>query len=259
MKKLNFLASIGLLTLGATGVANATINTVFDSWDDGLASFNATVTGAGGTSTQDQWNSLVFSNGNTELVRSGYTVKRTNGGAMFDNGIYQAFNSSPSSSTSGHTIDISPFGDGSDTGHGSNNGLGSKVSGLTFVFDSAINSLGFEVGDWATCCQQSDLYISFGTNAPIKVGSSTVFGDQFLTNGGAGVYVAAFDDSGTFDTVNFWGDGWGEFLVMGGTISYAVLDEGSLPPTDVPEPAALGVFGAGLFLMGLMLRRRKFS
>ncbi len=257
MKRLTIIASIALLTLGAAGAANATIATVFDDWDGGLANFNSTVAAAGATATHDNWASLSFSGGGTQLDRSDYTVRKTDGNTIYDAGVYAAYSSSPTAYTTGHTIDISPYGDGTDAGHGTNNGLGSKGSGLTFVFDSAINALGFEVGDWATCCQQSDLYISFGSNAPIRVGSSTAYGDQFKTNGGAGVYVAAFDDSGDFTTVHFWGDGWGEYLVMGGTISYAKLDQGSLPPTSVPEPAALTFFALGLLLLSLMLRRRR--
>lgn len=257
MKKLTLIASIALLSLGAAGAANATIATVFDDWDGGLANFNLTVSGAGATATHDTWTTLAFTNSNKDLVRTDYTVTRTNGSALSDQGVYGAYASSPYTYTTGRTIDISPAGDGSDAGHGANDGLGSKGSGLTFVFNSGINALGFEVGDWATCCQQSDLYISFGNNAPIKVGSSTTFGDQFLTNNGAGVYVAAFDDSATFDTVHFWGDGWGEYLVMGGTISYATLERGSLPPTDVPEPAPLTFFGLGLILLGMLMRRRR--
>ena len=257
MKKLTFITSLALLALGAAGSANATITTVFDDWNGGLAHFNQTVSDAGATATHDNWASLAFTPGNLSLVRTDYTVTKTDGSALSDQGVYGAYGSSPTAYTSGHTIDIDPYGDGSDTGHGSGDGSGSMGSGLTFVFNTAINSLGFEVGDWATCCQESDLYISFGNNAPIKVGSSVVANDQFLTNGGAGVYVAAFDDSDTFDTVHFWGDGWGEFLVMGGTISYATLDQGSLPPTDVPEPAPLIIFGLGLALLGLLMRRRR--
>lgn len=257
MKNLTFIASIVLLTLGAAGTAKATVATVFDSWNGGLTHFNQTMSDAGGTATHDTWGTLAFTSGGTQLLRAGYTVTKTDGSMLSDQGIYAAYGSSPTAYTSGRTLSINPFGDGTDSGYGDNNGLGSKGSGLTFVFDSAINALGFEVGDWATCCQRSDLYISFGNNAPIRVGSSVLANDQFLTNGGAGVYVAAFDDSGTFDTVHFWGDGWGEYLVMGGTISYATLDQGSLPPTSVPEPAALTFFGLGLILLGLLMRRRR--
>lgn len=257
MKKLTFITTLALLTLGAAGAANATITTVFDSWTAGLTNFNQTVSDAGATATHDTWTNIVISPDGKSLVRADYTVTKTDTSFLSNQGVYGAYGSSPTAYTSGDTLGIDPYGDGSDTGHGAGDGSGSKGSGLTFVFNNAINSLGFEVGDWATCCQQSDLYISFGNNAPIKVGSSVVANDQFLTNGGAGVYVAAFDDSGTFDTVHFWGDGWGEYLVMGGTISYATLDQGSLPPTDVPEPAPLTIFGLGLALLGLLMRRRR--
>lgn len=258
MKKLSLVAFVGLLVLGAASTANATILTVFNNWTDGLANFNSKVAGAGGTATHDTWTSLTFSNGDTELDRTNYKVTRTDGTQLSDQGVYAAYSSSPTAYTTGHTIGIDPYGNGTDNGHGDNNGLGSKGSGLTFVFNTGINAIGFEVGDWATCCQESDLYISFGNNAPIRVGKSTTYGDQFLTNGGAGVYVAAFDDSGDFNTVHFWGDGWGEYLVMGGTISYATLDQGSLP-VGVPEPGSLGMLALGMLALGWLVRRRRFA
>ena len=82
MKKMPLLTSIVLLTLGAAGTANATIHTVFDSWDVGLANFNQAVSDAGATATHDNWASFAFTPGNLALVRTDYTVTQTDGSAL---------------------------------------------------------------------------------------------------------------------------------------------------------------------------------
>ena len=91
--------------------------------------------------------------------------------------------------------------------------------------------------------------------APILVGESKQPGDQYLTNGRPIVFVAAFDDSGGFTKVQFWGDGTGESLFAGGTVRYALLDPGTLPG-GVPEPATWAMMIGGFSLVGGALRRR---
>lgn len=249
-------AAIAIALATVSAAANATIATVYDDFDTGLINFNNTVTGAGGTATHDNWSTPLSG---TSVDRGDYTVYN-NDGSSLNSSIYNLFGAAPARQTSGYMVSIDPYGDGSDSGHGAGDGSGSKISGLTLDFGAkskSANAIGFEVGDWATCCQVSDLYISFDSNSPIRVGHSTTFGDGFLTNGGAGVFVAAFDDSNTFSKVSFWGDGWGEVLNMGGTVHYATLDEGSLPPSSVPEPGSLALLGLGLF--GLLVRGRRRS
>ncbi|MEX2454636.1 MAG: PEP-CTERM sorting domain-containing protein [Rhodospirillaceae bacterium] len=233
------IAVIGAVSLGATS-ANATIATFFDDYTIGPVTFDSTVAGAGGTVVTDNWAALPTG---TSIVRTDYTITKNNG-AIMSPGPY----SYGAVSTSGETININPS---SADVNASRAG-----SALRFTFNTAVNAIGFEVGDWATCCAPSSLFISFDGGAPILVGTSLTPGDQFLTGGTPNVFVGAIDDTASFSVVEFWGNGLGEFLVAGGTIRYANVDEGSLPPS-VPEPGMIAMFGLGLLGLGLARRRRR--
>jgi len=234
------------LACATISTAGATTAVVYGAIDPATAAFNAAVIGAGATSVAD----VVTTFNGATYNGAGYTVVQAGGGSL-NAAPYTINSSSPSRTLTGSAFDISPSGSG--TGHGDGNGIG---SGILFNFATPINAIGFEVGDWATCCQVSNLYISFDGGTAIRVGSSQTFGDQFLTNGGAGVFVSALDDTAMFTTVNFWGDGYGEFLVAGGTIRTAAITIDSLP-TTVPEPASMALLGAGCVVMGVIRRKRE--
>ena len=68
-------------------------------------------------------------------------------------------------------------------------------------------------------------------------------------------FIGAIDTSSTFSKVTFYGDGFGEYLVAGGTIRYATLDIGSVG--GVPEPATWAMMIIGFGGAGAMLRRRR--
>jgi len=236
--------------------ANATILTVFDGVTAGVASFDATVTGAGGTVAVDVWSGLVSG---TSIDRGAYTITQNDGlTASVQN----------YGTLSGQTIDIGPALNLGETEPPGGRAAPEAYfdSGITFTFVDPVNSIGFEVGDWATCCQNptTDLFISFDGGAPILVASADTSQDGLFPsqdpNVGVDVYeifVAAFDDTDDFNQVSFWGNGLGEVLVAGGQVRYALLDQGTLPPdpNGVPVPAPIALLGLGL--VGLALRKRQ--
>jgi hypothetical protein len=214
LPKLAGVAAVLVTTFVAVPKSQAAAVTFFNSVPAGATQFDNTVTGSGNTVATDRWTSLA---GGTSIDRGAYSFSRINGGSLLPD----TYNT-----LTGQVIDISPS---------SSDVLVSRSSGIEFNFDNPVNALGFEVGDWGTCCQPSALYLSFDNGAPIQVGISIGSGDV-LIDGKYEVFVGAIDDTAKFSKVQFWGDGVGEFLVAGGTIRYADVAIGSVSPTAVPEP-----------------------
>jgi hypothetical protein len=248
---------LGVLALVAlsSGASQATTLAIYDGVAAGKSAFDSTVSGAGGTVAVDALSGLV--GGGTSIDRGAYTITRNDG-----SGIFATFYGT----LSGEVIGINPSTTGAGGSLPRTDPLDYFAGGLTFTFDSAINALGFEVGDWATCCFEptTDLFISFDDGTPIQVGTADEEADGEFPSQSPGVssavneiFVAAFDDSGSFTKVSFWGNGIGEFLVAGGALRYALIDEGSLPPTGVvPVPAAGLMLLTGLGGMAAFRRRR---
>lgn len=252
MKKTIYAAAVAAtFSAFATMPANATIATVFDGIAAGVADFDSTVTGAGSTVNVDIWSGMT--NG-AAIDRGDYVITQNDGGV---GGV------TTYGSLSGQAININPAGGGSNP---RTDPADYFNSGITFTFVNPVNAVGFEVGDWATCCFSpvTELFISFDGGSPIKVASATgtadgLFPSQDPTIGSDvfEIFIAAFDDTGDFTQVSFWGNGIGEFLVAGGQVRYALLDQGSLPGGTIPAPAPLALIAASL--IGLALRKRNMA
>jgi hypothetical protein len=146
--------------------------------------------------------------------------------------------------------------------------------GLRFTFSSPVNAFGLEIGDWATCCYSStrpaNIVSTYGVPANgsglwlrFNGGAATLPANALSgsDNPGTGYtnFIGAIDDTGTFTTVDFWGDGFGEVLYAGGTLRFGVVPRGAVGGggqiAPVPAMNEIGLAAALLGVLAMATRR----
>lgn len=270
-KKLAAAAALALIAAGSAVAAPVVYNLALPS----ISTFDNVITGTGAAVTTAQVTagassfSYVDLHGNAATV----TVTRTSTGldAQANVGVY----SSNGRSLSGDAWDISPA-QGLGGGVNGKPDIEGFTSGLTFTFSSPVNAFGFEIGDWSTCChtdntrssavqsaygvaaQGSGLWIAFDGGAATLPANALTDSDNpgyALANSYTN-FIGAIDASGTFSKITFFGDGFGEYLVAGGTLRFASVAIGSVGGGELPEPGSIALVGLAL-AGGAFARRRK--
>jgi len=243
--------TVGLGLAAAAALAPATPSILHADVIAGRAGFDALVQEAGGTLSLQRlaW----MQNYASHWTFDDFTITSTHGRIHMVDDDYSRLRATGSpGALSGAAIDISP-------------NLPAPMWGLTFDFEQPVNAFGLEIGDWGTCCFPSALYIAFDGGATRLVATAQDRDD----NPGIAAYraftdfIGAFDRSGTFSRVTFYGDGLGEYLVAGGTIRYSALpvevagDPAAGPDLGggLPEPSSVLLSAAGLLVL-LGARRR---
>ncbi|MCL2876789.1 MAG: PEP-CTERM sorting domain-containing protein [Betaproteobacteria bacterium] len=272
MKKITLVGSFTALALFSASAVNATpyivnvpLSNIQNKFDDVISATGSPLTTIQVVNGKNVYD-FTDNNGNAASV----TVTRPNGSTPSTTSSY----GSNGISLSGASWVISPARNANDPIPGFN-------SGVTFTFSSPVNAFGFEVGDWATCCRTgtrpagvvdgygvpasgSGLWIAFDGGAATLPANALTAADNpgFAQDKSYTNFIGAIDSSGYFQSITFFGDGFGEYLLAGGTLRFALVplgsvDKGGVVPVPIPEPETWAMLLAGLGIVGAVAKRNR--